>query len=76
MRRFVDGDGQAWDVVLGRESWGALYALFVPAGPGHDRPVRQAPLRAAGYDAAHGELMNADEARIAELFRNAVPRES
>jgi len=75
MRRFVDGDGQAWDVVLGRESWGGLYALFVPAGPGQGRPVRQAPLRAVGYDAAHAELMDADEARIAELFRDAVPRE-
>jgi len=76
MRRFVDDEGKTWDVVLGRESWGALYALFVPAGAGNTQPVRQALLRAAGYDAAYAELMDADEARIAELFRSATPKES
>ena len=43
MRVFVDRDGARWDVVLGRESWGALYALFVPAG---GAPLRQTLLRA------------------------------
>lgn len=76
MRRFVDEEGGTWDVVLGRESWGALYALFVPAGPGHTGPVLQALLRSVGYDAAYAELMDADEARIADLFRSATPKES
>ncbi len=76
MRRFVDEEGGTWDVVLGRESWGALYALFVPAGPGQTRPVLQALLRSVGYDAAYAELMDADEARIADLFRSATPKES
>jgi hypothetical protein len=76
VRRFVDDEGRAWDVVLGRESWGALYALFVPAGPGGTQPVRQALLQAAGYDAAYAELMDADEARIADLFRKSTPKES
>lgn len=76
MRRFVDEEGRTWDVVLGRESWGALYALFVPAGAGSAEPIRQALLRSAGYDTAYAELMDADEARIAALFRDATPKES
>ena len=32
MRRYTDARGRDWDVVVGRESFGALYALFVPSG--------------------------------------------
>ena len=53
MRRFTDRDGLPWDVVLGRESWGALLALFVPSG---SAPIRQAPLDAVSYDAAVQQL--------------------
>ena len=63
MRRFTDRDGAAWDIVLGRESWGALYALFVPGG---SAPIRQAPLRASAYDAAMQEL---DEYSTEDLQR-------
>lgn len=73
MRRFRAPDGTLWDVVLGRESWGALYALFVPAG--HDAPVRQALLEAEGYDAAQTELATLDETRLARLFEESSPRE-
>jgi hypothetical protein len=76
MRRWIDDLGQAWDVVAGRESWGALLALFVPVGVGRPEPVRQAPLRSAGYDAAQRELDSLDDAALAALFRSAKPKET
>lgn len=76
MRRFTDTDGRLWDVVVGRESWGTLYALFVPAGAGHDAPVRQALLRSAGYDDAMRELDQLDEAELGALFQGAVPKDT
>jgi hypothetical protein len=72
MRRFVDRDGMAWDVVLGRESWGTLLALFVPAGTG---AVRQAPLQAAAYDAATQELNQLDDAALQALLDGSRPKE-
>ncbi len=49
MRRFSDERGETWDAVVGRESWGTLYALFIPAGAAAAQPVRQALLQSAGY---------------------------
>lgn len=71
MRRFRDADGREWDVVLGRESWGALLALFVPVGGG---TVMQAPLRSDGYDAAQQELDTMEEAALHELLRDATEK--
>jgi hypothetical protein len=73
MRRFVDRAGNAWDVVLGRESWGSLLALFVPADS--SLAVRQAPLRATGYDAAAQELDGMDDASLQALLERAVIKE-
>ena len=72
MRRFVDDDGRTWDVVLGRESWGGLLALFVPADGG---AARQAPLRSDGYDAATHELETLDEAALHRLLRASTEKE-
>ena len=74
MRRFSDADGRTWDVVLGRESWGTLYALFVPAGIGRDEPIRQALLRSSGYDQAQRELETMDEPDLLRLLADAEPR--
>jgi hypothetical protein len=74
MRRFEDAQGRAWDVVLGRESWGVLYALFVPAG--HQAPIRQALLRAEGYDAAQTELATLDESALMRLFEQSSVKET
>jgi hypothetical protein len=66
MRRFRDRDGVEWDVVLGRESWGTLLALFVPvSGPA---AVRQAPLAASAYDTAMQELERLDDDAIQQLL--------
>lgn len=76
MRRFVDSDGRAWDVVIGRESWGALYALFVPSGGGpDDDAVRQAMLDADSYTDAQILLGKLEEGELAELLDRSTPKE-
>lgn len=66
MRRFRDRTGTDYDVVLGRESWGSLLALFVPVeGTG---AVRQTSLSATAYDAAMQELNGLDEAALQQLL--------
>ncbi len=72
MRRFRDREGRDWDVVLGRESWGGLLALFVPVAGG---AVMQARLRSDGYDAAWHELDTMEEAALHELLRGASEKE-
>lgn len=75
MRRFTDRLGQSWDVVLGRESWGTMLALFVPASAA-TTPVRQTQLRSAGYDTAAQELDDMDDAALhALLDRSSVKEE-
>lgn len=72
MRRFTDAEGGTWDVVVGRESWGVLYALFVPVG--RDAVVRQTLLAASGYEAAHSELAELDESELRELLHRSQPK--
>ena len=73
MRRFTDREGRGWEVVLGRGSWGAHVALFVPRG--HDAPVRQADLAATALDQAMIEIERADEARFQTLLDRSKNRE-
>ncbi|HEX9107601.1 MAG TPA: hypothetical protein VF832_10245 [Longimicrobiales bacterium] len=74
MRRFSDWNGLPWDVVVGRESWGTLYALFLPAGVGRNEPIRQALLSSSGYDQAQRELETMDEPELLRLLSGAEPR--
>ena len=76
MRRFEDRTGARWDVVVGRESWGALLALFVPAGPPAARNVRQALLNASSYDGAERELSGLNDDALHLLFDRSNPKES
>jgi hypothetical protein len=73
MRRFRDRDGITYDVVLGRESWGALLALFVPVQSG--RPVRQAALSSTAFDAATQELNDLDDAALHVLLDRSTIKE-
>ncbi|HEX7050604.1 MAG TPA: hypothetical protein VF188_10415 [Longimicrobiales bacterium] len=75
MRRFEDAHGSAWDVVVGRESWGAFYAIFVPAGAGRREPVRQAPLHGSSAEAAEAELAAMDDATLRALLARSVVKE-
>lgn len=71
MRRFADSTGLLWDAVVSRESWGTLYALFVPAGIGRTEPMRRALLRSEAYDHAERELDELDDDALSALFEGA-----
>lgn len=70
MREFVDDDGTKWEVVVGRESWGAVYALFIPDGKGS---MRQALLETSSYLDAIQDLQNATPSELARLFHRSAP---
>lgn len=66
MLRFVDALGNSWDVVVGRESWGAVVALFVPVKSGP--PMRQALLGALSPDEGLRELSALSPEELERLF--------
>lgn len=66
MRRFVDDGGREWEVVAGRESWGAIYAIFIPADG--DGALRQSPLDAGSYDEANRVMDGLDDAGLQDLL--------
>lgn len=72
MRRFTEPGGGEWDVVAGRESWGAFFAIFVPRGEG---VVRQAPLDAASAEEASRELAELDDEALRRLLADSAPKE-
>lgn len=72
MRRFTDATGRDWEVVAGRESWGALFAIFVPVG--RDDAVRQTPLSASSYEDANRELGGLEESDLRDLLRRSEPK--
>jgi len=73
VRRFVDRAGQSWDVIVGRESWGVHYALFVPASG--QREVRQAVLRAASFEEATAEVDGSGDAQLQDLLDASTTKE-
>jgi len=58
-------------VLLGRESWGVLLALFVSRD---EDSVRQAVLEASSREQASQLLEELDEEGVDELFQQSVPR--
>ena len=75
MRRYTDRLGMRWDVVIGRESFGALLALFVPASGNTGQP-RQALLRSDSRVRADAELAAMDNAELDSLFERSEPKET
>ncbi len=73
MRRYTDSEGRAWDVVVGRESFGALYAIFAPA-PGNHHPPRQTPLAGDSSGEAGRELDALSDDEMADLFERSEPK--
>lgn len=59
-------------MVVGRESWGALYAIFVPRKEGE---VRQVILRAESTDDAHRELEAMEREELLSLLDRSEPKE-
>ena len=72
MRRFRDLEGRTWDVVAGRESWGAFFAIFVPSVP--DEGMRQTQLAADSWADAQRELEAADERFLGQLLARSAPK--
>lgn len=75
MRRITDRQGHAWDVVVGRESFGALYALFVPARGNPGQP-RQALLSAESQIDAEAELAGLSTGELGRLLERSEPKKS
>ena len=73
MRRYTDPRGRDWDVVVGRESFGALYALFVPAGETRAE-TRQALLQQDSKARAQAAVEAMSEEEMNELFERAEPK--
>ena len=73
MRRYTDPRGRTWDVVVGRESFGALYALFVPAGETRAE-TRQTLLHADSQTAARQSLEGMSEDELNGLFERSEPK--
>jgi hypothetical protein len=72
VRRFVDDSGREWEVVAGRESWGAIYAIFVPVTGEQD--VRQTQLQASSYEEANLEIDGLDESDLREMLQRSDPK--
>jgi hypothetical protein len=60
-------------VVVGRESFGALYALFVPARDNPAQP-RQALLRARSQASAEAELAALSTTELDDLLDGSEPK--
>jgi hypothetical protein len=74
MRRFDDGRGTAWEVVLGRESWGSLFAIFIPVEAGTGAEMRQAPISASSPEEATMVFDAMDEAGLCALLERSEPK--
>ena len=73
MRRYQDARGRDWDVVVGRESFGALYALFVPAGETRAE-TRQALLQEDSKARAQAAVEAMSDDEMNELFERSEPK--
>lgn len=74
MRAFQDERDRVWDVVVGRESWGAFFAIFVPRD--HDGTVRQTMLDAGDQAGAAREIEEMDREGLLDLLRESKPKET
>lgn len=74
MRRFEDGGGRGWEVVVGRESWGGFVAIFVPRGD-HGQ-IRQSMLNAESRGAASRELEELSPEDLRALLEKSEPKKS
>jgi hypothetical protein len=73
VRRFTDPRGRSWDVVVGRESFGALYALFVPAGETRAE-TRQTLLQAESQAGAQKSVEEMTAEELTALFERSEPK--
>lgn len=70
MRSFLDDAGNAWEVTLGKESWGTLVLLFTPMSGGD---ARTSILTAETMFDASAELDALDDDALRERLRDSRP---
>ena len=70
MRSFLDDAGNAWQVTLGKESWGTLVLLFTPATDGE---ARTSILAAETMLDASAELDALGDDALRERLRDSRP---
>lgn len=70
-RSYEDPEGERWDVTVGRASWGAFYALFVPDG---NHAIRQTLLPVEAADEAARFLGRVGDGELGDLFRRSEPK--
>jgi hypothetical protein len=70
VRSFLDDTGSAWEVTLGKESWGTLVLLFTPASGGD---ARTSILAAETMFDASAELDALDDEALRERLRDSRP---
>lgn len=73
MRRYTDPRGRDWDVVVGRESFGALYALFVPAGETRAE-TRQTLLQQESRPRAQAAIEAMSDDEMNDLYERSEPK--
>lgn len=70
LRRIVDGDGEAWDVVRGSESYGMMVALFCRCS---DSRVRKTYLEASTPLGADQEIDDSSDQQLLDWLDEAQP---
>ena len=73
MRQYTDPRGRDWDVVVGRESFGALYALFVPAGETRAE-TRQTLLQQESKSKAQTAIEAMSDDEMNDLYQRSEPK--
>lgn len=73
MWRFEDDEGRAWEVAVGRESWGAFFAIFVPLR--REGGIRQTLLKVDSQVEATRTLDELDGRGWVRLLRESRPKE-
>ena len=72
VRGFRGPDGREWEVVVGRESWGTVVAIFFPRS-GSDLP-RQALLEVRSSDDGSRLLQGFSEEELQELLAASLEK--
>ena len=72
MRLFLDTEGNRWDVVVGRESYGTVVVLFFPR-TGSESP-REALLDVSSPEEGSRLLREFSDDEVLELFRGSAEK--
>lgn len=69
---FRDSAEKEWEVVVGRESWGTVVAIFVQRGG--DEAPRETVLEVSSWDEGNRLLLGLDDDGLRALLAESVPK--